>query len=143
MSDQAVVDRPVDLVDGKDVDPEMNGQGDEFDGGATVEAEQLALPTFEGLKPTGATVSFSGSVNVPSSAESVTFDDGEVYFLVKGTVSSVSHRRKSKVGLVRDQGVMVEELIRIDDFEAVKMFRDRMPTVETSHRHTNEEPEEA
>lgn len=142
MSDQAVVDWPVDLVDGEDVaEAEMNEQGDEIEEPAA-EAEQLALPTFEGMKPSGATVSFSGSVNVPSPAEKVTFEDGDVYFLIKGHVSGVAHRRKSKVGLVRDQAVIIEDIVRVDDFEAEGIFRKALPTVEMSHAHRNDDFEE-
>jgi hypothetical protein len=133
------VDRPVDETPEAEV--ELNGQGDEIEEPAA-EAEQLALPTFEGLKPSGATVSFSGSVNCPTAAEKVTFEDGDVYFLVKGHVSGVAHRRKSKVGLVRDQALIVEDIVRVDDFEAEGIFRKAMPTVEMSNAHRNDDFEE-
>lgn len=103
------------------------------------QAEQLALPSFEGLKPTGATVSFSGSVNVPSPAEAVSFEDGEVYFLVKGRVSGVAHRRKAKAGLVRDQATLVDEIVRVDEFEATGLFRRLLPTSTTSERHRDDD----
>lgn len=101
-------------------------------------AEQLALPTFEGHQPHGATVKFNGTVSVPSSVDAIGYND-EVYFLVKGRVSYIGHGKRGKVGLVREQTVEVNQLLRLDDFEAVGIFREHEPSIIKSDRHRNDD----
>lgn len=101
------------------------------------EAQQTQLPGFEGIVPTGATISFTGSVTLPTTAP-VVGPDEVVYFLVEAQTDDIDHKKMARTGWTRRQNLAVSRITRVNDAEAMAAFGDDDASViefSTSHRN--------
>jgi hypothetical protein len=72
-------------------------------------AEQQSLFTFEGRSVQGRQIRFTGTVALDDQGELLQIGD-LVEIKVFGTVTGINHERRPKLGLVRDQKVVVDDL---------------------------------
>jgi hypothetical protein len=111
------------------MDPEVD------EAAAIEEPRQIALPGFEGVQPTAATLGFVGSVALPSSAEPVGPDE-IAYYLVEAVAEGIGHKKMARSGWTRRQVLTVSRVLKVGRDDALEAFGDDDASViDFAHRN--------
>lgn len=100
--------------------------------------EQQVLPTFEGIAPAGATISFTGTVALDRSAEPIGPEE-TVYHLVESHPVGINHRKRGSIGWRREQTLEVGRILRVDSAEAIAALGNSDTVIEFSNAHRNDD----
>lgn len=99
---------------------------------------QTQLPGFEGIVPTGATISFTGTVTLPSTAP-VVGPDEVAFFLVEAQNDEVNHKKMARTGWTRRQNLAVSRILRVDEAEAIAALGNSDTVIDFSTAHRNDD----